>query len=413
MFTLFGGLEALQAFEAVLRSLEECGQVIYVVYQVEECPTTGRPHIQGYVEFTNAKTMSAVKSCLRSTRVNLQPRRAECRSQARAYCMKPDSRVRGPYEIGNYRGAEVRGKRNDLLEMYESMESGMAPWQLLDKFKDRYLRYSRMCDVYYKVKLSRPRPFRDVFVAVLVGTPGLGKTRAVLDRFPLGDVYSPLTLNGALWFDGYTGQPVLLLDDFYGGIIRYSELLRLLDGYQIQLPVKGASTYSNWSCVFITSNSSPRSWYSKDSVPDISALERRIDRDTSADSTWDPETGERKVDLSWLQTQQFYEGDRYDVSASGGPLLRVPQAASSDDDSDSDSEMGGAGAPVSSVIDLTGSASDDDSDMQEGAGFQTPLRPEVLDLTCDTEDSYDDEIESDIDMKTPQRKRVRLCPNAP
>ena len=62
------------------------------------------------------------------------------------------------------------------------------------------------------------------------------------------------------WWDGYSGQSVLLIDEFYGNIA-YSTFLKLLDGYQIRLNIKGSFTYAKWTTVFITSNQHPKDWY--------------------------------------------------------------------------------------------------------------------------------------------------------
>jgi len=72
---------------------------------------------------------------------------------------------------------------------------------------------------------------RDIKVIVLWGDAGSGKTRFVYDNHKIEDIYKlNVNSNGALWFDGYESQSVLLIDDF-NGWIQYRDLLTILDRY--------------------------------------------------------------------------------------------------------------------------------------------------------------------------------------
>lgn len=114
---------------------------------------------------------------------------------------------------------------------------------------------------------AQTREFRNVEVHVRYGKAGSGKTR---EPYELGayifDDYE------GMWWDGYDGESVVLFDDFYGGI-KWSIFLRLLDGYQMRLKIKGGFTYANWTKVYITSNKHPSEWYTMGMPPE---LERRI-----------------------------------------------------------------------------------------------------------------------------------------
>lgn len=81
--------------------------------------------------------------------------------------------------------------------------------------------------------------------------------------------------SGSEWFDGYTGQNIVLFDDFDSGQCSYRLLLKLLDRYPLSVQVKGGCV--NWRprIVYITSNRDPSMWYTEE--PNIDALLRRID----------------------------------------------------------------------------------------------------------------------------------------
>jgi len=111
-------------------------------------------------------------------------------------------------------------------------------------------------------------------VSCLFGRSGCGKTRSVYERFGYVNVYSvQIIKDRKMWFDGYDNEKVLLLDDFQGQL-DYKALLRLLDGYPIQWPVKGGFIWPFWSFVVLTSVRPLEEWYPM--IPDQSELTRRI-----------------------------------------------------------------------------------------------------------------------------------------
>jgi len=64
------------------------------------------------------------------------------------------------------------------------------------------------------------------------------------------------------WFDGYAGEPVLFLDDFYPITTVHADfLLGVLDKYYCRMQVKGDSCLAEWKHVIITCNIDPQSWF--------------------------------------------------------------------------------------------------------------------------------------------------------
>jgi len=65
-----------------------------------------------------------------------------------------------------------------------------------------------------------------------------------------------------MWWDLYSGEPDVIMDDFYGtDDFAYSEFLKLTDRYDYLAQVKGGMTRVNPRRIFITSNKHPRDWY--------------------------------------------------------------------------------------------------------------------------------------------------------
>lgn len=106
-FTSFLPLEHIQRN---LGESEEKGEITFSVFQEETCPSTNRPHIQGYVEFPKKITRKQAQHILGDTKAHLELRKGT-QKQAVDYCEKSESRNRGPYKIG-FRAMEHRSINN-------------------------------------------------------------------------------------------------------------------------------------------------------------------------------------------------------------------------------------------------------------------------------------------------------------
>lgn len=122
---------------------------------------------------------------------------------------------------------------------------------------------------------TESRKWREVHVVAWIGRTDTGKTRRCYATYGYDAVYALTRGNNGVWFDGYDGEDVLLIDDFYGWI-PYGFLLRLLDGHPVQVEVKGGFTHACWTKVVITSNRCMDRWYNLEKIGSFAALERRI-----------------------------------------------------------------------------------------------------------------------------------------
>lgn len=152
------------------------------------------------------------------------------------------------------------------------------------------IRYSRgvQLAISYRDRLQRALPRPELSVCLRWGDAGTGKTSSVYAEHGYGSVFTLVTAaNGSVWFDGYEGQDVLLIDD-YRGFIPFQYFLKILDIYPLRLDVKGSFCYANWTKIYITSNHPIEEWYREDSHHHLPALRRRIHRveHFSADSPW-------------------------------------------------------------------------------------------------------------------------------
>lgn len=210
-------------------------------------------HLQGYVVFKKKCRMAGVKKLLKDNTVHVEPARGTP-TENKAYCSKLDeTHLEGPWEWGTL--PACKGHRTDLDSAIGDIKAGKPMREVAHDNPATFVHYSK--GLISLQALSFPSPdWRDLHVTWIWGMTGTGKTRAAYDSDP--DLYK--VIMPGQWYDGYDRQQTLLIDDFYGQI-RCSDMLNILDGYKLQLPIKGGFTWAHWTRVFITSNVPPTEAY--------------------------------------------------------------------------------------------------------------------------------------------------------
>lgn len=173
----------------------------YIIYGNEIAPTTGTPHLQGFVLWTNAKTLSATRRLL--PRCHIESARGT-NGQCIEYCKKDGDFIergeppRDPATVGReseqtrWEDAWISAKEGDL----ESV-----PADIRIRCYGTLKRIRRD----YEPNVENLQNCCGIWIH---GEAGSGKTRAVFEAFP--GLY-PKGLNR--WWCGYQGEEVVLLDD--------------------------------------------------------------------------------------------------------------------------------------------------------------------------------------------------------
>jgi hypothetical protein len=244
--------------------------VDFLIGQFELCPTTGRRHLQFYVELNKGCILSYVKSQLGWSSAHLE----KCKgSQAQniAYCTKQDTREpnSAPIQFGE---KHHQGKRSDLDDIKDRLIAGEDLDTIsLDHFGS-VVRYHKGFATLQPM-LAPKRPVAMPTVIVLFGPTGTGKTETAYNHDP--DLYR-WQPGMEKWWDGYTRQTTVLLDEFRGSF-PFSFLLTLLDKYPVTLQVKCATASLQATRFYIAAPEHPVNWYKALSANDkLDQLKRRI-----------------------------------------------------------------------------------------------------------------------------------------
>lgn len=228
---------------------ENTDRIRYLVCQGELCPTTKRFHWQGYIQFFKAQRFAAFYK-LTGHKCRMEVAKGTT-LQNQEYCTKLKSSTGAVYEYGK---PTSQGKRSDLIHIRDMIAGGDSMKQVAEEHFGDFVRYHRGFEKFKNmVDLEMSQGRRDLKVTLITGKTGSGKTSSVLDEHGDKNVYIVEFDSSTLWWDGYTGQDVILLDD-YNNNIPIGRLLRILDTYKLRLQIKGSFTYARWTKVYITTN---------------------------------------------------------------------------------------------------------------------------------------------------------------
>lgn len=219
----------------------------YLYTGLETAPKTGKLHYQGFIQFKRALRRKQLQTIL-NNKCWCNPMKGSFKDNE-AYCSKQKHKNVW-FEFGTW---SKQGQRNDLLNIKDMIDKGATMMQVAQDHFGDYIRYHRGLEKYksmYDKKTATNR--RNVKVTLICGPTGSGKTSSVLDKHN-DDVYTVEFSHSNIWWDGYEDEKVILLDD-YDNNFRITRLLRILDQYKLQIPIKGGFKYAKWDEVYITTN---------------------------------------------------------------------------------------------------------------------------------------------------------------
>lgn len=243
----------------------------YLVYQLELCPDTGRQHIQGYVQLKRTQRMSWLKSNISNT-AHFEPQSdRSTNEEAREYCMKDDTQILPPVEIGSF--IKGRGSRMDIHTVRRMLDDG-ASMETICRLGTSY-QSMRMAELYHKYCIKPNVDYKPKEVYWFYGPTGSGKTKAAFAMVPKDKAVWETVFDFPQWFDGYSGEEYVIADEFRSGCSPLWKILKLLDWRELKVPIKGGYTLWKPRVVIITSPWTPQQTYSSEGE-EMNQLLRRI-----------------------------------------------------------------------------------------------------------------------------------------
>lgn len=147
---------------------------------------------------------------------------------------------------------ERQGKRNDLDDLYDMIQSGLDTQTILDispHFVLNVDKIERARSLYLHNRFKDTR--RDVVVTYIYGPTGTGKTRSVMDDYGYSNVYRVTDYLHP--FDSYDCEDVIIFEEFRSNL-SLGSMLNYLDCYPVKLPARYSNKQACYTKVFIISN---------------------------------------------------------------------------------------------------------------------------------------------------------------
>lgn len=258
---------------------------VYLIYQGEVCPKTGRNHIQGYLRFSRVQRWEQVMEWFSVyTRKKVWTIISEgSEEQNRIYCTKstkdgkPMEVWKEPVELGDYQPTKgKRGGRSDLLEVTAAVTAGATRHEIAQLYPVQFVKYYKGLDELRRELKSAPPPVRSVDVQVLWGETATGKSHRVRTKYPDSLIVTP----GPYPFDMYYDHDVIVFEEFDWTKWSVHEMNSYLDKWKCPLHTRYVDRYAVWTKVFILANSNPLDWYANEQYSLIEAFRRRLTHKT-------------------------------------------------------------------------------------------------------------------------------------
>lgn len=223
----------------------QCIDCTYLVYGYEVAPETGRPHLQGYIKFNNARHFQAVRTLLSPAHIEAAKGNG---AQNRAYCTKDGLFFeKGVCPSSPSAGGAVEKERWRLARL------AAREGRFEDIPDDLYCRYQSSFKRMRKEDQPAPADlgYREKYGVWIYGPPRTGKSHKA--RHDYGDIF---VKNINKWWEGYEGQANVLIDEFSPDSARFmTDFLKTwADRWVFSAETKGGRILARPQLIIVTSN---------------------------------------------------------------------------------------------------------------------------------------------------------------
>lgn len=215
----------------------------YGIFGREIAPTSGTPHLQGYVVFNNARSFESVRTSFPDG-THIEPAKGSS-DQNITYCSKSGNcQEFGTRPLGSAAGGALEKERWKMARL------AATEGRLSDIPDDIFIRYYAGIRSIAKDFAIAPPDLDCTTGEWIWGPSGIGKSRFCRDTYP--GSYIKLK---SKWWDGYQGEETIILDDVDvedGKWLGY--FLKIwMDHYAFRAEIKGGSLFIRPRLFIVTS----------------------------------------------------------------------------------------------------------------------------------------------------------------
>lgn len=265
----------------------ERSNVTYCIYSLEKAPTTGTPHLQGYIEINNQMAFGAVKKAFCPEDNPYIAKANGTAADNYDYICKKGKPEEIPEPTFTMGAPKSPGKRSDLETIANDiignndLKRKHTVAEIAELHPAKYLMYHNGIKALCAAQIL---PYNNADGAKEIewiwGPTGSGKTHYAYHRFAPEDTY----LHGPekkLWFSNFNGQKHSVFDEVRFHNIPIGFLLRLTDCYPMEVETKGGFVNFNSKYITFCSPKHPKDLFDADGDDDqLAQLMRRITKIT-------------------------------------------------------------------------------------------------------------------------------------
>lgn len=215
----------------------------------EEKGESGTHHLQMACRFNNQVDMSTASRVFGQSKSHIEVMKGHP-DQSKTYCSKEKLIIeRGVMPVRE--GRQAKAKLDGMVAM---LKKGASDKELFESNPAMWLRYRSSLSAAKQLYAGEVKRNK-VSVYWYWGETGAGKSFRS-EQEAEKDGRALYRQNGSSWWDGYDGQPLVIIDDF-AETANFRDTLRILDVYNTLVPTKGSHAWLKAEKIWITASYHP------------------------------------------------------------------------------------------------------------------------------------------------------------